>query len=104
MSHIVRKYRKAWCLAGCMAMLSACGGGGSSGTPTPPTGGVSPTPTPTTSACSLSARQSWVRGQIDEWYLFPDLLNLSASPGNYATLQGYVDALVAPARAQNRDR
>ncbi|MBO9518262.1 MAG: peptidase S41 [Porphyrobacter sp.] len=88
-------------------MLAACGGGGgSSGTGTA-TGGVTPAPSPTptpTSACSLSARKDWVKSQLSEWYLFPDLLNLAASPTGYSTLDDYIDALVAPARAQNKDR
>jgi carboxyl-terminal processing protease len=93
-------------LAGCLAMLASCGGGsGSSG---PPTGGVTPTPTPTpaptAATCSLSARQTWARDQINEWYLFPNLLNLSASQASYTSVQDYIDALVAPARAESRDR
>ena len=94
-------------LAACLVMLVACGGG-SSGSSAPPTGGITPTPSltpaPTSAACSLSSRQSWARDQIDEWYLFPNLLNLGANPASYATLQDYIDALVAPARAQSRDR
>ena len=92
--------------AGCMAMVAACGGGGSSSAP--PTGGVAPTPTPTpaptAAACSLSARQSWALAQLQEWYLFPSLFNAAANPASYTTLQAYIDALVAPARAQSRDR
>jgi carboxyl-terminal processing protease len=86
-------------------MVAACGGGGGSSTP-PPTGGVTPTPTPapTTSACSLSARQSWALAQLQEWYLFPSLFNAGANPASYSNLQDYIDALVAPARAQSRDR
>jgi C-terminal processing protease CtpA/Prc len=86
--------------------LAACGGGGGSssgggpiaGTPTP-----SPTPPPTAS-CSLSARQDWVKAQIDEWYLFPSLVNNTVNKANYSTVQDYIDALVAPARAQSKDR
>src|SRR5512139_667764 len=92
--------------AGCLAMLSACGGGGSS--PTPGTGGVTPTPTPsptaTTAACSLRARQDWALGQLQEWYLFPTLLDATVNPSAYTTIDAYIDALVAPARAQNKDR
>jgi C-terminal processing protease CtpA/Prc len=86
--------------------LAACGGGGGSssgggpiaGTPTP-----SPTP-PATAGCSLSARQDWVKAQIDEWYLFPSLVNNTVNKANYSTVQDYIDALVAPARAQSKDR
>ena len=91
--------------AGCAAMVAACGGGGSSGTPTPtPSATPTPTPTATTAACSLSARQSWVLGQLQEWYLFPELLDTSVNPANHSTVQSYIDALLAPARAQNKDR
>jgi C-terminal processing protease CtpA/Prc len=36
--------------------------------------------------------------------LFPSLLDASVNAGAYATVDEYIDALVAPARAQNRDR
>ncbi|MBD3729537.1 MAG: peptidase S41 [Sphingomonadales bacterium] len=85
------------------ASLSACGGGGSSppptsGTPAPsPT--PTPTPTPTTSACSLSARQDWVKSVIDEWYLFPAGIDNTVNKAAYTDLQSYIDALVAPSVA-----
>jgi C-terminal processing protease CtpA/Prc len=95
-----------------VAVLSGCGGGGGSGgsssssvggtaTPAP-----SPTasPTPTSTACTLAARKQWVLGQLNEWYLFPDLLASTIDPNAYSNLDDYVDALVAPARAQSRDR
>jgi C-terminal processing protease CtpA/Prc len=93
--------------AGCFAMLTACGGGGGSGggaiggggAPTP-----TPTPTPTTAGCSLSSRQAWVLGQLQEWYLFDTLFDASVNPASHSTVQSYIDALVAPARAQNKDR
>ncbi|WAT17660.1 S41 family peptidase [Aurantiacibacter sp. MUD11] len=88
----------------CAAMVAACGGGGS---PTPTaTAGPTPTPTPapTTSACSLASRQDVTRDVIDEWYLFPDLVDTTVIPGNFNDLQSYIDALVAPARAENKDR
>lgn len=90
-----------------MAMLAACGGGGSSsgsssggGTAQAPT----PTPSASTASCSLRARQDWVLAQLNEWYLFPTLLNLSANPSAYTGIDDYIDALTAPARAQSRDR
>lgn len=92
-------------MAGCMAtMATACGGGGSPSSPPP--SGVTPTPapTPTSAACSLRARQGWALAQLQEWYLFPELLNSSANPASYTNVDSYVDALVAPARAQSRDR
>ena len=94
-----------------VATLTACGGGGGSsssngGTATPaPTPTASPTPTPPSStACTLATRKQWVLNQLNEWYLFPDLLASSIDPGAYNNLDDYVDALVAPARAQSRDR
>ena len=93
--------------AGCAAMVAACGGGGSSAAG-PPTAGVGPTPAPTpsatTAACSLPARQNWALAQLQEWYVFPTLLDTAVNPAAYATVDDYIDALVAPARAQNRDR
>ena len=90
----------------CAAMVAGCGGGGGSSAPSP-----SPTPTPTTSTpapslsqCSLSARQDFVLAQLQEWYLFPTLLDTSVNKAAYTDLQAYIDALVAPARAQSRDR
>ncbi|MCA1662095.1 MAG: peptidase S41 [Novosphingobium sp.] len=93
-----------------VAVLASCGGGGGSGGSNPiavapaPTPGATPTPTPTTAGCSLSERKAWVLGQLQEWYLFPELLDTSVNPDSHSTLRSYVDALVAPARAQSRDR
>lgn len=100
-------------LAVCLSIsLAACGGSKAqptAGAPTPtpsPTASPSPTPSPSPSgsACSLSSRQDWVKDQIDEWYLFPDLIAGNVNKAAYADLQSYVDALVAPARAQSKDR
>lgn len=86
--------------------LAACGGGDSPSTP-PPTGGgggtPTPSPTPPSSACSLRAQQDFADQVLNEWYLFPDLL-AAANPASFNNLQAYLDARVAPARAQNRDR
>ncbi|MEM6907416.1 MAG: S41 family peptidase [Pseudomonadota bacterium] len=41
---------------------------------------------------------------LDEWYLFPNLLDNSVNPANFNDLQAYLDARVAPARAQSVDR
>ena len=92
-----------------ISLLAACGGDGSGGsggfTGTSPTStpGTS-TPAPTTASCSLSSRKQWVLGQLNEWYLFPTLLNTSVNAGSYGDVQSYIDALVAPARAQSKDR
>ena len=81
--------------------LAACGGdsnGSSSGSGTVGGGGATGT------TCSLADRQAWVLDQLRQYYLFPDLLDTSVNPANYSTVQAYIDALVAPARAQGRDR
>jgi C-terminal processing protease CtpA/Prc len=81
--------------------LVACGGGGSS---TPPVaGGPTPTPTPTGTSCTLRAQQDFADAVLNEWYLFPDLL-AAANPASFNSVQAFLDARVAPARAQNRDR
>jgi len=87
--------------------LAACGGGGSS--PSGPTTGGGGTPGTsgggtTSDPCSLANRQQFVRDVLNEWYLFPELLNTSVNPASFADVQSYIDALVAPARAQSKDR
>jgi C-terminal processing protease CtpA/Prc len=94
-----------------LALLSSCGGGGggsggdgSGGAPpivAPPT---PPPPPPAANACSLSARKEWALGKLNEWYLFPELMAAGVNPDSFTTVQDYIDALVAPARAQNKDR
>ncbi|MCH2487056.1 MAG: S41 family peptidase [Erythrobacter sp.] len=89
--------------------LAACGGGGSSSS-APPTN-ATPTPPPATGGgsgggdtCSLANRQQFVRDVLNEWYLFPDLLATNVNAASYNDIQDYIDALVAPARAQSKDR
>ena len=84
--------------------LAACGGG--DGGSAPPISGPSPTPTPTptTSVCGLAERQDFARRVLDEWYLFPELIDQSVQASDFNDVQSYLDALVAPARAQNKDR
>src|SRR5690606_23810380 len=88
-------------------MLAACGGGGGGGSSAPPltvtpTPSAAPTPTPS-ARCSLSSRQAFAKAVTAEWYLFPnDVATLNAS--SYGEVQSYADALLAPARAQNKDR
>jgi C-terminal processing protease CtpA/Prc len=86
--------------------LAACGGGGGStgGGATGGGGTATPTPTPSTASCSLSARQDFAKSVLDEWYLFPTLIDNTVNKANYSTVQAYIDALVAPARAQSKDR
>jgi len=87
---------------GLAAALSACGGGGTSST-----GGgtsVTPTPTPTTSACALATRKQFVFDVLNEWYLFPAELDTAVNAASFSDVQSYIDALVAPARANSKDR
>ncbi|QFT78792.1 S41 family peptidase [Erythrobacter sp. THAF29] len=82
--------------------LVACGGGGNNN-PGPIAGGPTPAPPPTAN-CSLSAQQDFADDVLDQWYLFPNLLDNTVNKANFSDLQSYLDARVAPARAQNRDR
>lgn len=85
--------------------LAACGGDGTvppiAGTPTPSPG---PAPAPAPTACSLSERIDFGDAVLDQWYLFPNLLDNTVNAAGFTTLQGYLDARVAPARAQSVDR
>lgn len=93
-----------------VAMLPACGGGGGGGgnsgggTTPPPTSGTPPPSQTPVASCSVRDRQNWVAGQMREWYLFPETLPASLDPAPYATVQSFIDALTATARAQRRDR
>jgi C-terminal processing protease CtpA/Prc len=49
-------------------------------------------------------RQDWAAAQLREWYLFPETLPATLDPAPYSTVDAYVDALTATARAQRRDR
>jgi C-terminal processing protease CtpA/Prc len=95
-------------LVSIVALISACGGGGSdSGGSAPPVviaPTPSPTPPPTTASCSLRARQDWAAAQLREWYLFPELLPATLDPTPFTTVDAYIDALTATARAQSKDR
>ncbi|WNO53806.1 S41 family peptidase [Stakelama saccharophila] len=90
-----------------LALLAGCGGGGSGSVMAPPSGNTpspSPTPAPTSGECSLAARQQWVLDQFREWYLFPDTLPDNPDPSRYDSVQAFIDALTATARAQDKDR
>jgi C-terminal processing protease CtpA/Prc len=52
----------------------------------------------------LRARQDWVAAQMKEWYLFPETLPTNLDPTPYNSVEAYIDALTATARAQRRDR
>ena len=92
-----------------LALIGGCkggngGGGGGSITPPPIGGTPPPPPPPSTAGCSLKERQDWAAAQINEWYLFPETLPANPSPTGYASVDAYIDALTATARAQGRDR
>lgn len=104
-----KSFARAGNALGALAMvlaLSGCGGGGdgSASGPTVVSPSPTPTPTPTSSTCSLSARQDWAKSVLSEWYLFPNLIDNNVRKSDYTDLQSYIDALVAPAREQNKDR
>ncbi|QQV78344.1 peptidase S41 [Sphingomonas aliaeris] len=92
------------CLLALAATLSACGGGGDSGAGSTSAAAPATPTTPTASGCSLRARQDWVAGQMREWYLFPDTLPASLDPMPYTSVDTFLDALTATARAQRKDR
>ncbi|MBH9536903.1 S41 family peptidase [Novosphingopyxis sp. YJ-S2-01] len=97
-------------LAGIITVLTSCGGGGSDSggniaTVPPSAPAPAPPPPPTSTAgCSVTERQNWVAGEMDTYYLFPDLLPANRSPAGYSTVQDYIDYLTATARAQGKDR
>lgn len=85
--------------------LAGCGGGSGGGSAgNPPTGGGGGGGGGGTANCSYSSRAQWALGVLNEWYLFPELLDASVNPGNFTDVQDYIDALVKPARDANRDR
>jgi C-terminal processing protease CtpA/Prc len=80
-------------------LLCGCGGDGGTGQTA-----STQTTMSTGSTCSLRDRQDWAFAQLREWYLFPETLPASLDPTPYATVEDYIDALTATARAQHRDR
>ncbi|MEP0392721.1 MAG: S41 family peptidase [Erythrobacter sp.] len=82
--------------------LAACGGGGSS----PPNAGPAPTSSasPSTAGpCSVANQIAFADDVLNDWYLFPNLLDNSVNQADFTTVQSFLDARVAPARAQSRD-
>jgi C-terminal processing protease CtpA/Prc len=98
-----RQFVTAVALAALLVGCKGGTGGGSVDSTVPPIAGT-PAPPPTSSACSLRARQDWAAAQLREWYLFPETLPASLDPSPYASVEAYIDALTATARAQRRDR
>ena len=98
------KRRRLGTVLALAALLSSCGGGGggtASSQPPPNSGGGNPPPAAT---CSVRDLQNWAAAQIREWYFFPETLPASLDPAPYSTVDDYIDALTATARAQGRDR
>ena len=85
------------------ALLSGCGGGGGDSS-MGASGGGTGTGTATGTTCSLRDRQDWAFAELREWYLFPETLPASLDPAPYPSVEAYIDALTANARAQHRDR
>jgi hypothetical protein len=86
-------------LAACGGSGGVTGGGGAGGG----SGGGQVAP-PAGTDCSLRARQDWAFQQVSEWYLFPETLPASLDPSGFSSVDTYVDALTATARAQGKDR
>ncbi|MBW4331978.1 peptidase S41 [Stakelama sp. CBK3Z-3] len=92
------------------ALLAGCGGGSSGSVTTPPTSGTGggsgsgTTGDSDSGTCSLSARKDWVLSQMREWYLFPDTLPAAPDASQYDSVETFLDALAANARAQGKDR
>ncbi len=91
-------------LSGCVAIAMLLTGCGGDGTGTIASSGSSSSASTGTAGCSLRERQNWVAAQVREWYLFPDTLPTSLDPSGYTTVDAYLDALTATARAQGKDR
>src|SRR5829696_1666118 len=100
------RYRRVGAALAVLAMLSSCGGGGGGGgNPAPPVGSVpTPPPPPPASTCSLRSRQDFALAVLREWYLFPETLPANLDPSGFTSVEAYIDALTATARAQRRDR
>lgn len=104
----VRLQRSNAILAILAMALNACGGAGPAPTggsgPAATTSAVSAVPAATTPICSLRARQDWAAATLREWYLFPDSLPAALDPTPYPSVDAYIDALTATARAEGKDR
>lgn len=107
----MRGLRGRLAAAGALLALSACTGGGSTTAASGNAGATAAAPaTSTTTAaattgpCTLRARQDWALAQLRDWYLFPETLPTNVDPAAFTTVQAYIDALTATARAQGRDR
>jgi C-terminal processing protease CtpA/Prc len=84
--------------------LFGCGGGGSNNNAAPISSAPTPTPTPTPTTSAIQEQLGFAEAVLNEWYLFPDLLDTSVDTADFDNVQDYLDARVAPARAQGIDR
>ena len=69
--------------------LAACGGGGggSGGSFGGGGGGGGGVGGGTGTGCSYASRTQFVRDTMNEWYLFPDLLDLTVNAGGFTDVQ-----------------
>jgi C-terminal processing protease CtpA/Prc len=85
--------------------LVACGGGGSSAPNANFNGGTgSGGGSGTSGGCTVSQQLDFANDVLNEWYLFPDLLDSSVDPADFNDVQTFLNAKVAPARAQSVDK
>ena len=83
--------------------LVACGGGGGRSEP-PIGGGPTPTPTPPVATCSIENQLAFADEVLEDFYVFPDLLDDTVDPADFNDVQSFLDARTAPARAAGNDR
>ena len=68
--------------------LAACGGGGSSAPPIAgPAPGPTPPATPAPTACDVSEQIAFADDVLNDWYLFPDLLDNTVNQANFNTVR-----------------
>ena len=85
--------------------LVACGGGGSSAPNANFNSGTgSGGGSGTSGGCTVSQQLDFANDVLNEWYLFPDLLDSSVDPADFTDVQTFLNAKVAPARAQSVDK
>lgn len=84
--------------------LTACGGGGGGSDRTATGGGNTGGGSTGGNTCSVANQIAFANDVLNEWYLFPGLLDNSVDPANFDSVQAFLNARVAPARAQNRDK
>lgn len=82
-------------------LVTACGGGGGGGGSG---GGNTGGGGNNNATCSLTNRQNWVVGQMNEWYLYPETLPQNINVANYASVDALISAMIATAKSQNKDR